>query len=401
MATSNKVVIPSYQFPPVDEKFDSYFLRYRVVSEDKNSFSAWSPICEIPTYAVIQGDYRATGEGKVFYVANSKQVSSSWPLIEGISEYDVWYKWQGVGIVDAEPINRAEFNFQTKLVTYTTIQPHGFKIGDIIVASNLDGTPTSLPYQLEDYIITSTPTKNTLTIKPNAIFSAIPAYIGTGNLIKQNWIYKGRVSGNKLDFYQENEATELLFSIRIYVPHNPISHNDNYLIYAKLNHPTNYGGGVWYTLYLGDLMSKIPLPDRGQPLDVTYIYEIVNEVNDLRNLISSATDNYAAIKVRDVGIQRSKTAQVKINAGYFDITNNETVTANTTKSFNYDFDGMFKYPPIVTATVVNNNANQTSGDDVSVVIRNTTTSKVEGVVKFLVSGPVTASVNIIAIGVPA
>lgn len=148
-------------------------------------------------------------------------------------------------------------------------------------------------------------------------------------------------------------------------------------------------------------MLKIPLPDRGQPLDVTYIYQIANAINDLSNSISSATDNYTSIKTRDNGVQTSKTAQVKINAAFYDITNNETVIANATKSFSYDFDGVFKYPPIVTATVVNNNANQTSGDDISVVIRNITTSKVEGVVKFLVGGPVTTSVNIIAIGIPA
>lgn len=147
-------------------------------------------------------------------------------------------------------------------------------------------------------------------------------------------------------------------------------------------------------------MSKIPLPDRGQPLDVTYIYQIANAINDLSNSISSATDSYTSIQTLDAGIQSIKTSQAKINAGFVQITNNETVTANTTKSFSYSFQSDFKYPPVVTATVVNDNSNQTSGDDVSVVIRSITTGRVDGVVKFIVGGPVSTSVNIIAIGIP-
>ena len=58
-------------------------------------------------------------------------------------------------------------------------------------------------------------------------------------------------------------------------------------------------------------MSKIPLPDRGQPLDVTYIYQIANAINDLSNSISSATDSYTSIQTLDAGIQSIKTSQAK------------------------------------------------------------------------------------------
>jgi hypothetical protein len=33
-------------------------------------------------------------------------------------------------------------------------------------------------------------------------------------------------------------------------------------------------------------MAKVPLPERGQPIDVTYIYELTKAVNDLSAQVS-------------------------------------------------------------------------------------------------------------------
>ena len=42
-------------------------------------------------------------------------------------------------------------------------------------------------------------------------------------------------------------------------------------------------------------MAKIPLPERGQPLDVTYIYELAKTINDLSTEVSSAAYNFTSI----------------------------------------------------------------------------------------------------------
>ena len=147
-------------------------------------------------------------------------------------------------------------------------------------------------------------------------------------------------------------------------------------------------------------MAKIPLPDRGQPLDATYIYEIANSVNDLANDISSATYQYTSVYVRQFEDKRDiKTAQARIVAAYKDITNNEPVTAGQTRDWAFTYPTDFKYPPISTATVVNRGTNDI-GDDVTVVIKSNTTSRIEGIVKFNKPGPATTSINIIAIGIP-
>ena len=242
MATSNKIIIPSNALPAVNEKLDSYYVRYRITSEDKNSFSAWSPIMQVPTYAVENEDYDATGQGKLEYIINSKQVTASWPLTENISEYDVWFKWK----LASEPayipswwreISSASKNSITQDYTYTTVIPHEYSIGDIVTVSNID-----VFYNFEDELITSIPNANTFVVRRYGLSGSLPPYVGSGYAKKQTWTYKGRISGNKVDFYQTlaGFSSEQLFSIRVYVPHSPITHNTDYLIFARLNFPTNY-----------------------------------------------------------------------------------------------------------------------------------------------------------------
>lgn len=146
-------------------------------------------------------------------------------------------------------------------------------------------------------------------------------------------------------------------------------------------------------------MAKIPLPDRGQPLDVTYIYQMANAINEVSNEISSATYNFTTITTRDAKEQTVQTSSAKIIGAFVDIVSDDSVTANTTRPFYYTYDSDFAYPPIVVATVVNNGTSSV-GDDVSVIIRSVTTSRIDGIVKFNTGGQVSTTVNLIAIGIP-
>lgn len=148
-------------------------------------------------------------------------------------------------------------------------------------------------------------------------------------------------------------------------------------------------------------MAKVPLPDRGQPLDVSYMYALANAINDVSDTVSSATGKYATIDTRQVGKQTFKIPDIRIYAGYIDVTNNESVAATQVKETAVDLGGTpFKYPPIVIASVVNNNT-QASGNSATVVISSVTTSSVSLRVRFDTSGQASVGVNFIAIGVPA
>lgn len=146
-------------------------------------------------------------------------------------------------------------------------------------------------------------------------------------------------------------------------------------------------------------MAIVPLPERGQPLDVTYIYELADSINNIATQVSSATFNYASIETVSAGKQNIKTSDMRVVGGYVQVANNSTVSAGNDKTFSYDFPSDFKYAPIVTATAVNIGGTP-AGQNVTVILRSITTSKIDGVVRFNASGDLSLAVNLIAIGIP-
>jgi hypothetical protein len=146
-------------------------------------------------------------------------------------------------------------------------------------------------------------------------------------------------------------------------------------------------------------MAKVPLPERGQPLDVTYIYQLADTINDISTQVSSATYNYTTVDTVSAGKQSIKTSETRIIGGYIQVENNSTVNAGNDKAFSYDFPSDFKYAPIVTATPVNI-GNTPAGQNVTIILKSVTTSKVEGTVRFGTSGDLSLAVNLIVIGIP-
>lgn len=147
-------------------------------------------------------------------------------------------------------------------------------------------------------------------------------------------------------------------------------------------------------------MAKVPLPERGIPLDVTYLYQLANAINDISSQISSTIYKYTTVKTREASDQSIRTSEARVVAGYVDIVNNENVIAGTTKTFSYDYPSDFKYAPIATATAVNSGLTAV-GNDVTIVLTSVTTSRVEGTIKFASTGTVTVSINLLLVGIPA
>jgi hypothetical protein len=145
-------------------------------------------------------------------------------------------------------------------------------------------------------------------------------------------------------------------------------------------------------------MAKVPLPERGQPLDVTYLYSLVDAVNDLSTQVASTTVNKTVIDTVSAGKQEIKTSNSRIIGGYVEVANNSTVSAGNEKTFTYDFKD-FKYPPIVSATPVN--IGQTpAGQNVNVILKSVTETRVEGIVRFGASGDLSLAVHLIIVGIP-
>ena len=146
-------------------------------------------------------------------------------------------------------------------------------------------------------------------------------------------------------------------------------------------------------------MAKVPLPERGQPLDVTYIYQLADALNDVSTQVSLATYNYTTVDTISAGKQSIKTSEARVVGGYIEVANNSTVSAGNEKTFSYDFPSDFKYAPIASATAVNI-GNTPAGQNVNVILKSVTTSRVEGVVRFGASGDLSLAVHLIIIGIP-
>ena len=63
-------------------------------------------------------------------------------------------------------------------------------------------------------------------------------------------------------------------------------------------------------------MAILNVPERGQPLDVSTISQIVNAINTLSTSVTSSTYKYVTVDTQGAGKQSVKTSDAKIIGGY-------------------------------------------------------------------------------------
>lgn len=147
-------------------------------------------------------------------------------------------------------------------------------------------------------------------------------------------------------------------------------------------------------------MAKVPLPERGQPLDLSYIYQLSNAINDLSNQLTPTTARYTSIDTVAVGTQTIRTSDARIVGGYVVVTNNSTTSPDGEGSFSYNFSD-FAYVPVITATpLLVEETSTESGKDISVVLTRITTNRVEGIVRFNTIGVASVGLNLLIVGIP-
>jgi hypothetical protein len=141
-------------------------------------------------------------------------------------------------------------------------------------------------------------------------------------------------------------------------------------------------------------MPKVPLPERGQPLDVSYLNTIAQAINNLAEEGSAlAQGNNFHIKAQGASsLVSRKLYGAQLHAQYTDI----SVSDKQVEQILVEFNPQFSSIPVVTITQVDNGGGAFS----LLSIKDITTSSC----KFEVSGPSknTGKVgfNVIAVGVP-
>jgi len=108
--TTKRVVIPRADLPYKNAFVDDYLFRYRLISEDKNKSSHWSPIYRMsPNFYYAVSTISASKQSNHVNViwdavriklSENTDYSNTVDLVGVEKEYDVWIRWSKDGLGD-------------------------------------------------------------------------------------------------------------------------------------------------------------------------------------------------------------------------------------------------------------------------------------------------------------
>ena len=121
-----KVKLSQDNLPTINSITGKYDVRYRVVSEDKNRTSHWSPIINInPNYIYVAGNISIVSSGITTVAWDTVTIKIGTQVIAQAKDYDVWVKWsRAAGSGDWNYVQRVSGN-SISLVHPTTFYIDG------------------------------------------------------------------------------------------------------------------------------------------------------------------------------------------------------------------------------------------------------------------------------------
>ena len=186
-----KVVLTKETLPPVSKLSNDlygYIMRYRILSEDQNRYSHWSPIRELPMPEplIVSGDVAILG--------NIIQVV--WGDEEGRPNYDVFAKFN----------NEVSFGLiENNTATLITARPHNFKVGTEVFVSEVSAAFNGI------YTITKINSATSFSYKKtseNLIYSPLGGEVF-------GYFYHGTTPTHQYSFLTEQDATSVQVAIQI------------------------------------------------------------------------------------------------------------------------------------------------------------------------------------------
>ena len=90
-----KAKILSIDLPEINPITGGFDIKYRIVSEDKNRISHWSPqYIVIPDYTFVSGSLNFSKNGQIAQLAwDSVGVYKDETFVRQAKDYDIWVKW--------------------------------------------------------------------------------------------------------------------------------------------------------------------------------------------------------------------------------------------------------------------------------------------------------------------
>ena len=224
-----KFRVPITDMPPISSITEGYNVRYRIVSEDRNRLSHWSPVFLVkPEYVFVPG--------QIGYSSNANVVNIDWDAVTILKD-----------ITTVTSINNKSLT--SDLATLTTDGAHYMTVGDWVTVEGVDAifngtyrisavTTNTFSYYKDHGNIVSTPVSPKGTYKTNAFIRNAVEYdvwVRWDRNDGGDWIYKERIEGTSVSFpvpniYTINGAVQPSspnrFSAEIYLKGYPVSRED-------------------------------------------------------------------------------------------------------------------------------------------------------------------------------
>ena len=231
MADANikKVRVPYENLPPINSVTEGYSVRYRILAEDKNRASHWSPVY------LIQPDYTYI-PGKIEFNSGNQIASFTWDPVIVLKNIKI-----------VQDITNKYFS--ADIVPLTTSGAHYMNVDDWVTVEGVDATfngtykisavtTDTFSYYKDNGNIASTPVIPNGTYKTNALISNATGYdiwIRRDRNDAGDWIYKERIETSAVSFphattYTKNGAIQPQapnrVSIEVYLKGYPIARSD-------------------------------------------------------------------------------------------------------------------------------------------------------------------------------
>ena len=126
-----KTRIKREDLPAINTDAEGYILRYRILSEDKNRTSHWSPLeTLLPGYTFISGSIHHSKAGEINTVAwNAVIVNKDSTYITTAEEYDVWVRW------DSNDGGDWEYRSRVASSSISLLTPTSYTINGVVQGS--------------------------------------------------------------------------------------------------------------------------------------------------------------------------------------------------------------------------------------------------------------------------
>lgn len=220
-----KLIIPKDALPKINPNTESYFVRFRLNSDNKNTSSYWSPVFEIETSV-----FHNIVDGSLTYIGDNT-ISAIWEMITLATEYDIWLFWSPTHSLSvATSINISGISADGKEIVITTATEHGLFAGDIV---KIQGTsPSSFSGSTKRVASIISPTKFSI------VSNNVDTYVSGGTIKKEDWSYYGRFNTNNTNIFIPAGAidpSDKTVTVRIFAAPETPGMYENFLIYEYQN----------------------------------------------------------------------------------------------------------------------------------------------------------------------